>query len=237
MRWSSKYWPVGLAVVAMTALVLGSVLLGAWWAAGGEPDLGITTKRPGDPGTEADNPRPGEGDRCVPFEPEYTWPELDYVDCDSQEAYWIVYASLDDAGFEVDEHGELYDYTPVYELCGEDYGENLPGQTWHESAQVRNDGTVDQFYCYRAIPEPDEEGRLPVLPTVGDCFNEDELWTVPCDHPDATGAVTDVIITPRGPVLSDDDVRVLADFCEGGWYLEIEGIEGGTSYLLCFDPV
>ncbi|MCH7229313.1 hypothetical protein L0U85_00310 [Glycomyces sp. L485] len=235
-------------VTATTAAALSLVLVAVWFAAdqgligkeeASAPPLDLTTLRPGDPGTDGIDIRPGERDQCVPYEPEWVWPALNYVECDSDEAFWVEYAASDEVDGFVDAEGTA-DESAVVEVCGEDYGNPQPGRAWLDVVTFSDTdtGSISYLSCMRAIVTADQSGRLPVMPSVGDCFDDsDSWWTVPCDHEHSIGTVIDVIITPDLPELTDEDVHRVAEHCEGGdSTLEVDAlISGGTNFILCYN--
>ncbi|MBO3734193.1 hypothetical protein [Glycomyces niveus] len=245
---------IGGIVVGATVLVLGAVLLVTMnikgnendAAEGGEDTSASASENENTPDTEATTPAEetdSEVGQCLPYESEVDGSGLGpLVDCGSADAFWEITAqTYDAADIAVDEEGNLADAAPVYEMCGDTWGTNVLGEAWTKWDYVYSSGKLDSLYCLQAVgnPDPAEPAHLPVMPDVGDCFDDsDSWWSVDCGSDVALYTVVDTIMLDE-PVadMSDDEKAAQGGECVSDWYWAITDMEGRTHGFVCGDDL
>ncbi|GAB3226567.1 hypothetical protein GCM10027447_16880 [Glycomyces halotolerans] len=177
---------------------------------------------------------------CLPQEPTLRDNTFDLTTtCESDEAFWTVTAADDSVEATVDEEGRLDDLQAAYDVCGEEYGRFAIGEPWtdwyftYDSAT----GSVEELLCVEALGNPDEQGRLPITPDTGDCFDDsDTWWSVPCDSEPALYEVADTIEFDQPRDLSAEEAEEASSDCSSGeLFWQITDVEGLTTALLCGD--
>ena len=247
---------IGGVIVGVTVLVLGAALLitmnlrdnGTDSAQGGDTSGEATSDEATseEAATSAEEDTGSEVGQCLPYETEIssTGDGFTLVDCGDATAFWEITAqSYDVTDVAVDAEGHLVDRAAVDELCGADSGVLKPGEAWTEYDYVWSSGTLDSLYCLQAIgnPDPAEPGHLPVVPDVGDCFDDaDRWWSVDCGSDLALYEAVDVIMYDE-PVQDMTDEQAETDgaaACSGSdWYFRVTDADGRTSAILCANDV
>jgi hypothetical protein len=240
---------IGGIAVGVTVLVLGATLLITMNLRGDETDGAqegdSTSEAASDEATTEETATTaekedsgGEVGRCLPYESEISGDGFALVECADPTAFWEITAqSYDVTDVAVDDEGRLVDRTAVDELCGADWGLLKPGETWTDYDYVYSSGTLDSLYCVQATgsPDPAEAGHLPVVPDVGDCFNDaDQWWSVDCGSDIALYEAVDVIMYDE-PVqdMSDSQAETDGAACSSDWYWKVTDRDGRTSAILC----
>jgi hypothetical protein len=179
---------------------------------------------------------------CLPYEPGYGAFDLGFdlsTSCGDTDAFWKVTNASDTSGASVDANGQLNDNQPAYDLCGAGYGVYQPGELWKTwyFTYDSSTGLVDQLLCAEAIGNPDADGRLPIMPDTGSCFDDSDLWwTVPCDQPGAQYVVVDSVAVDPPAVMTKDEADAASAPCSGGaLFWQVVDIEGRTTDVLCGD--
>ncbi len=179
---------------------------------------------------------------CLPYEPQISGYSFDLsTPCDGEEAFWEVTAASDDVGASVDGEGVLADVQAAYDVCGEDYGGFQLGEPWKDWYFTYDESTsnVEELYCVEALGNPDAEGRMPVTPDTGDCFDDsDTWWSVPCDSELALYEVVDTVTVDPPVEMSNEEANEQSAPCSGGeFFWQIMNVEGLTSAILCGDEL
>jgi hypothetical protein len=243
---------IGGIIVGVTVLVLGTALLITMNLRDNETDSaeeGDTTSEGAsdeatseEAATSEEEDTGGEVGQCLPYESEISGDGFALVDCGDATAFWEITAqSYDVTDVAVDDEGNLVDRSAVDELCGADWGLLKPGETWTDYDYVYSSGTLDSLYCVQANgnPDPEEPGHLPVVPDVGDCFNDaDQWWSVDCGSDLALYEAVDVIMYDE-PVqdLSESQAETDGAACSSDWYWKLTDRDGKTTGILCADDV
>ncbi|GAA2166514.1 hypothetical protein GCM10010403_35180 [Glycomyces rutgersensis] len=247
---------IGTIVVVATVLVLGGVLLVTMNLKGKDDD---TAEGGGDDTSEsasendntpdenattpAEEEAGSEVGQCLPYEYDVDGSGLGaLVDCSDGTAFWEITAqSYDVADIAVDDEGSIVDTAPVYALCGDGWGANQLGQAWTHWDYVYSSGSLDSLYCMKAVgnPDPAEPEHLPVMPDVGDCFDDaDRWWSIDCGSSLALYTVVDTIMLDE-PVkdMSDADAEAKGADCGTDWYWKMVDGENRTYGILCGNDV
>jgi hypothetical protein len=244
---------IGGVVVGVTVLVLGTVLLvtmnlrddgdnGAAEDPATSEDASEGATSPEEEATTPEESTDSEVGQCLPFESEISGDGFTLVDCSDATAFWEITAqSYDVTDVAVDSEGYLTDLAAVDELCGAGWGLLKPGETWTKYDYVYSSGTLDSLYCVVATgaPDPAEAGHLPVVPDVGDCFDDaDRWWTVDCGSDLALYETVDVIPYDE-PVqdMSEEQAETDGAACNSDWYWKVTDGDGRTSAILCANDV
>jgi hypothetical protein len=246
---------IGGVIVGVTVLVLGAVLLITVNLQGDKKDDDIAegggdtsasaTENDNTPDADATTPAEetdSEVGQCLPYESEVDGSGLGpLVACSDATAFWEIKAqSYDVADIAVDDEGNITDTAPVYELCGDGWGTNVLGQVWTKFDYVYSPGSLDSLYCLEAVgnPDPAEPEHLPVMPDVGDCFDDSSSWwSVDCGSDLAMYTVVDTIMFDPVPDMSDEDAEAQGTSCGTDWYWEMIDGEGRTYGILCGNDV
>ena len=238
---------VTIAVVA-AVLVAALILLALFWPGEDEAEPGAgeetTTEEETTPEEETTGPPTVEEavGLCLPYEPVVSGFSFDLTTpCDSAEAFWTITAASDAIDATADAEGRLTDPQPAYDLCGEEYGAYQLGELWKDWYFTYDDTSlaIEEMYCVEAIGNPDADGRTPVTPDTGACFDDsDQWWTVPCDSDLALYEVLDAIAVDPPEEMSDDQANSASADCSGGdFFWQVTDIEGRTTAILCGDEV
>jgi hypothetical protein len=179
---------------------------------------------------------------CLPYEPVLASFGFDLsTGCDSPDAFWRVTNSSDTTGAAVTLDGTLADTQVARDLCGEEYARLNFGELWKDWYFTYDTTTyvVEQLVCVEALGNPDEAGRLPVMPDIGSCFDDsDRWWTVPCDRPEAQYVVVDTVAIEPPRTMSLDEAGAESAPCSGGAnYWQVVDADGRTTDVLCGDPL
>lgn len=177
---------------------------------------------------------------CLPFEPVLIGVTVDLTtSCDSAAAFWEVTEASDTVDVTANADGTISDPQPVYDICGAEYARFDLGERWKDFYFTYDETTraVEEFYCVEAVGNPDDQGRLPVTPATGDCFDDSERWwTVPCGDAGALYVVVDTVQVDPPAVMTVDEADAASAPCSGGAYLwQVTDIEGRTTAILCGD--
>ena len=174
---------------------------------------------------------------CLPQEVVSSDPEVFEVDCSSPEAYWTITA-IDGDTDATAALGDLTDHQHAFDLCGDEVGALLPGKPLTDWNMIYDQisGEVDYLFCIEALTEPDDEGRVAVVPAAGDCFaSSDAEWsTLPCDSALADYSVVDVVELELAE-HDQADLDAAAVGCGDSAYYELTDLFGRTSALLCIE--
>ncbi|HLU28930.1 MAG TPA: hypothetical protein VKZ65_10865 [Glycomyces sp.] len=237
-----------IAVVGAVLLVVAVVLIVTNLREGEESEPGALE----DTSEEATEPSPTEPETtgpptteeavglCLPAEPQIAGYSFDLsTPCDAPEAFWRITAAADDTGAAVDQEGMLADVQVAYDLCGEEHGSFQLGEPWKDWYFTYDEATsnVEELYCVEAVGNPDEEGRTPVTPDTGACFDDsDTWWTVPCDSDLAMYEVVDTITVDPPEEMSTEEANEASTPCSGGeFFWQVKNVEGLTTAILCGD--
>ncbi|HEU5128647.1 MAG TPA: hypothetical protein VFU12_11715 [Glycomyces sp.] len=177
---------------------------------------------------------------CLPAEPQIAGYAFDLsTPCDAPEAFWRVTAADDDTGATVDGEGMLADVQDAYDVCGEDHGSFQLGEPWKDWYFTYDEATsdVEGLYCVEALGNPDAEGRVPVTPDTGSCFDDsDTWWSMPCDSDLAMYEVVDTVEVDPPEELSTEEANEESTPCSGGeFFWQVKNVEGLTTAILCGD--
>jgi len=246
---------IGGIVVGATVLVLGAVLLVTMnlkgkeddTAEGGDDTSESASENVNTPDENATTPAEEEAGsevgQCLPYEYDVDGSGLGaLVDCSDATAFWEITAqSYDVSDIAVDEEGYVVDSAPVYAQCGDGWGANQPGKAWTHWDYVYSSGSLDSLYCLQAVgnPDPTEAEHLPVMPDVGDCFDDsDRWWSIDCGSGLALYTVVDTIMLDE-PVkdMSDADAEAKGADCGTDWYWQMVDSESRTYGILCGNDV
>ncbi|GAB3650712.1 hypothetical protein [Glycomyces tarimensis] len=165
------------------------------------------------------------------------------VPCDDPNAFWSITQVSSDSGAEVDIMGELTDQQIPVDICGQEVAGWQLGETWKSYQYVYTEsveglgGPVDYLYCVEAIEQEDANGRLPVTPTTGSCFDDstDGWWTVDCASPDALYEVIDSEVVDPPAAMTQDEVNAALGGCPDAHYYPwpVEDVDGNVNGILC----
>ncbi|MDA1362770.1 hypothetical protein O1R50_24340 [Glycomyces luteolus] len=244
---------IGGIVVGATVIVLGAVLLVTMNLQGKDKDDdtaqggGDTSASENENTPEADATTPAEETdsevgQCLPYESEVDGSGLGpLVPCSDATAFWEIKAqSYDVLDIAVDGEGIVTDTAPIYAMCGDGWGTNVLGEAWTKWDYVYSSGTLDSLYCLQAVgnPDPAEPDHLPIMPDVGDCFDDsDSWWSIDCSSDLALYTVVDTIMFDPVPDMSDEDAEAQGTNCGTDWYWEMIDGEGRTYGILCGNDV
>ncbi|WP_205324103.1 hypothetical protein [Glycomyces sp. YM15] len=162
------------------------------------------------------------------------------VDCSDPTAFWTITAIEADPGLTAASDGSsLTDPQPIYDMCGEEVGAQVPGATWTDWSMVYDQTTLDVNYifCVEANGVPSTEGVTPTVPAnAGDCTLTSTMqWnygTIDCAAGDA--AILDVIEVPQAE-WATADVDTIAMECTGSSYMGAEDQFGRTASVFCLE--
>lgn len=244
---------IGGIVVGATVLVLGAVLLVTMNLKGKEDESAHGGDDPETSASENDNTpeedattpaeeTDSEVGQCLAFEYDVDGNGFPLVDCSDATAFWEITAqSYDVDDIAVDDEGTVVDTAPVYAMCGDTWGTNELGKAWTHWDYVYSSGKLDSLYCLQAVgnPDPAEPEHLPIMPDVGDCFDDsDRWWSIDCSSDLALYTVVDTIMLPE-PVadMSDEDADAQGTSCNTDWYWKMTDGEGRTYGILCGNDV
>jgi hypothetical protein len=247
---------IGGVIVGATVLVLGAVLLVTMnlqgdkkdddTAEGGGDTSASASENQNTPEADATTPAEetdSEVGQCLPYESEVDGSGLGpLVPCSDATAFWEIKAqSYDVLDIAVDEEGNVIDTAPIYAMCGDGWGTNVLGQAWTKWDYVYSSGTLDSLYCLQAVgnPDPAEPDHLPIMPDVGDCFDDSSSWwSMDCSSDLALYTVVDTIMFDEPvPDMSDEDAEAQGTNCGTDWYWEMIDGEGRTYGILCGNDV
>jgi hypothetical protein len=165
------------------------------------------------------------------------------VECSDPTAFWTLTAIEADPGLTAEADGSLADPTPIYDLCGESVGAQVPGATWTDWNMVYDQVTmnVDYLFCVEAIGNPSALGTTPTVPGAGECFNsmaaEFQYGVLACDSPDVDTTVVDVFeVDPASWATAEADAESIAmGECEGDWTYYSAAVDqfGRTAAIYC----
>ncbi len=180
--------------------------------------------------------------RCLPIEPQIAGYSFDLTTpCDSTEAFWQITAADDDTGASVDDEGMLADVQTAYDLCGEEAGSFQLGELWKDwyFTYDQATGNIEELYCVEAVGNPDQEGRMPITPDTGSCFDDSETWwTVPCESDLAMYEVIDTVAIDPPKEMNTDEANEESVPCSGGeFFWQVTDVERRTTAILCGDEV
>lgn len=217
-----------LAAAALAATVLAACAAPAEDA--GSDDPGVSADQV-DAAAEA-----GPGD-CLPMQAISEDPEEFAVDCSDPAAFWTITA-IDGDTAATAAAGDLKDYGPIFDLCGDEVGALEPGEPLTDWNMIYDKvtGEVDYLFCTEALTEPDEEGRVSVVPAAGDCFSSaDSHWaTLPCDSDLADFTVVDVVELELAE-HAEPDLDAAAAECGDAAHFALTDLFNRTSAILCVE--
>lgn len=248
---------IGGIVVGATVIVLGAALVITMNVKGnqdedaaqdgGDDTSASASENDDTPGTDATTPAEetdaAEVGQCLPYESQVDGSGLGpLVECSDATAFWEITAqSYETTDIAVDDEGTILDPAPAYAMCGEDWGVNALGAAWTKWDYVYSSGKLDSLYCLRAVgnPDPEEPDHLPIMPDVGDCFdNSSSWWSVECSSDLAMYTVVDTIIFDEPvPDMSDEEAQAEGAACGTDLSWELFDLQGQTYGILCGDNV
>jgi hypothetical protein len=180
---------------------------------------------------------------CLPEEMISADPSIFAVDCSDPTAFWTITAFEADPGLTANTDGSsLTDPQPVFDMCGETVGAQVPGATWTDWSMIYDQTTytVDYIFCVESNGVPSSLGTNPVVPAAGDCFNsmaaEYQYGTLPCDSPDVDSTVVDVVeVDPAEWMGADANAEALAADCSGDYTAYLPAVDqfGRTAAVYC----
>lgn len=177
---------------------------------------------------------------CLPEEMISADPSVFAVECSDPTAFWTITAFEADPGLTATSDGTgLTDPQPIFDMCGEEIGAQVPGATWTDWSMVYDQTTyaVDYIFCVEANGNPSAEGVTPTVPAnAGECtLTGTTLWnygTIDCAAGDAT--ITEVLEVPQAE-WATVDADALAMECTGGSYFPAEDQFGRTASVFCLE--
>ncbi|WP_091027409.1 Hsp70 family protein [Glycomyces harbinensis] len=162
------------------------------------------------------------------------------VDCDDPAAFWSVVKTDSENPVTIVD-ASVADYTQAEAICGARVGFRTPGELWTDYNYIYDTATglTDQFFCLQAIRVADEQGRLPVVPGVGDCFDDDEEWTtVDCASEGALYRVTDAEVIDPPAAMTEEEIQGRLGGCPESssypWSMEWRDLVSG---VICFEDL
>ena len=182
-----------------------------------------------------------EGD-CLPEPPVGGDNSTFAIDCSDPTAFWTLTAIEADPGITAEADGSIADPTPIYELCGDEVGANIPGAAWTDWNMIYDQTTlnVDYLFCLEANGNPTADGATPVYPSAeGECFSSADymIGTYPCDSATVDSTIVDVVeVDPAEWATAEADAESIAtDECAGDWSYYIAAVDqfGGTAAIYC----
>lgn len=166
------------------------------------------------------------------------------VECSDPTAFWTLTAIEADPGLTAESDGSLADPTPIFDLCGEEVGAQVPGATWTDWNLVFDTatGSVSYLFCVEALGTPSSLGTNPVVPDAGDCFNstaaEFQYGTLDCGAAEVDSVVVDAVEVDSAEWMgADADAEALAGECSGDYTSYLPAIDqfGRTAAVYCFE--
>jgi hypothetical protein len=163
------------------------------------------------------------------------------VPCDDPTAFWSITAIEADPGLTATSDGSsLTDPQPIFDMCGEEVGAQVPGATWTDWSMVYDQTTfaVDYIFCVEALGVPSSEGVTPVVPAnAGECTLLDTAqWnygTIDCAQGgDAT--ISSVIEVPQAEWATADANAIAAE-CASASYFGAEDQFARTASVFCIE--
>ncbi|HEX2144481.1 MAG TPA: hypothetical protein VHG10_08235 [Glycomyces sp.] len=247
---------IGGVIVGALVLVLGGALLVTMNLRGNDQDSADggggggdeTSQEASEDATtpeEATTPAEDTGSevgQCTPYETVVSGSGFGLVDCADPTAFWkVVEQSYDVTDIAVDADGELVDPAQTYAVCGDTWGLLSFGDPWTKIDYVYSSGSLDSLYCLQATgnPDPAEPAHLPIMPDVGDCFDDsDSWWSVDCSSDLAVYKAVDTIVFDE-PIqdMTEDQASEEAASCNSDWYWKVTDADGRTSAMLCANDV
>ncbi|SDD96862.1 hypothetical protein [Glycomyces harbinensis] len=179
---------------------------------------------------------------CLPEPPVGGATDTFAIECDSAEAFWTLTAIEADPGITAEADGTIADPTPIYELCGDEVGANIPGASWTDWNMVydQTSGNVDYLFCLEALGNPTVDGATPVYPSAeGECFASTDymIGTYPCDSATVDSELIDTVeVDPASWLGADADAESIAmSECSGDWSYYLPAIDqfGRTATIYC----
>lgn len=165
------------------------------------------------------------------------------VPCDDPTAFWSITAIEADPGLTATSDGaSLTDPQPIFDMCGEEVGAQVPGATWTDWSMVYDQTTfaVDYIFCVEALGVPSALGTTPTVPDVDECFNsmagEYQYGTLACDSADVDSTVVDVVeVDPAEWMGADANAEAIAGECSGDWMSYLPAVDqfGRTAAVYC----
>ncbi|MCD0445926.1 hypothetical protein LO763_20145 [Glycomyces sp. A-F 0318] len=246
-----------IATSAITAVLLASAGAAAYYqlrpaAPNSDPAAVATDATAASSTTEVTAPTivalPAAG-HCIPTEytafgtDGFTEDDPGYlvVPCEDPTAYWRAAWTDDSATGIVDANGKV-DAAMLPRPCTSDTVEEQIGLPWRSLLTDYEPDTRDlnAIVCMEAIDRPDEHGRTPVEPDIGDCAEHDPdsgaYWTVACQADKPRMAVTGIVAL-EDPTADDDELVALANIeCPGLTFLSTITDSTGTPIAVrCFE--
>jgi hypothetical protein len=161
------------------------------------------------------------------------------VECSDPTAFWTLTAIEADPGLTATSDGTLADPTPIFELCGDQTGAQVPGATWTDWNMVYDEISLDVSYlfCVEALGNPSSEGVTPTVPAnAGECtLTATALWNfgvADCATGDAT--LTGVIEVDQAE-WETVDADALSAECTGSSYYPAEDQFGRIASVFCLE--
>lgn len=165
------------------------------------------------------------------------------IECSDPTAFWTLTAIEADPGITAEADGTIADPAPIFELCGDEVGAQVPGAAWTDWNMVYDQTTlsVDYLFCVEAIGNPSELGTTPVVPAVGECFNsmaaEYQYGVLPCESADVDSEVVDVFeVDPADWATAEGEAESIATAeCAGEWTYYAPAVDqfGRTASIYC----
>ncbi|MFC4337088.1 hypothetical protein [Salininema proteolyticum] len=156
------------------------------------------------------------------------------VDCDSEAAVFDVEKSFPTVEGEV--LGADNGAQAAKSICGEDYFQNYPGESWNWFLREASGGAIVSAVCVEARADAVfEDASVPRIPDVGDCFLDENEWRVAdCGSPDVFGEVVEWGDAADYPGAQSNDKGKIDELCKDAdeyWYGR--DIDGTWLYILC----
>ncbi|MDA1360522.1 hypothetical protein O1R50_12870 [Glycomyces luteolus] len=178
---------------------------------------------------------------CLPEEMISADPSVFAVDCSDPTAFWTITAFEADPGLTAASDGSsLTDPQPIFDMCGEEVGAQIPGATWTDWSMVYDQTTleVNYIFCVEANGNPSTEGVTPTVPAnEGECtLTATTQWnygTIDCAAGDA--AITSVIEVPQAEWETVDVDALATEECTGSSYFGAEDQFARTAAVFCLE--
>jgi hypothetical protein len=235
MNFNETFGPIRRALAVGGLTVAGAIALTGCGILDAADDTASDTEVSGDQFDAVAEAAAGD---CLPEEMLGGDSSTFAIDCSDPAAFWTLTAIEADPGLTASSDGSLADPTPIYELCGEEVGAQVPGAAWTDWNMVYDQTTlsVDYLFCVEALGNPSSEGVTPTVPAnAGECtLTATEQWnfgTVDCASGDA---ITSVITVPQAE-WETVDADALSVECTGSSYYPATDQFGRTASVFCLE--
>lgn len=183
-----------------------------------------------------------EGECLTQEDAEGSSTDIEAVSCDTAEAYYKVDKNVDvsdknyERTFDTAEENRI-----IGEACGESFNVTEPG-VFHSFGTYLYDMTsreIAQVLCLKALDKPDDEGRTPKVPEVGECFDSYDStgwYTLDCSDENADAKVLEYLpLDP--PTASTTEVETVAnESCPSGteFYGSLANLDEEATHVVCY---